>query len=196
MADALDPRRTALLVVDMQESAYQGDEPRVQFLKASGIHERLATLIPKARAAGVTIVYVLNTRRADGADQASVPIQGGMSSSARPVEGTPGWQVLTALKPETGDFQVIKRRRSAFYGSDLDLVLRTRGIRTVIVGGQRTSIGVESTVREAFDRDFGVIVLRDGCGGVPDDEQAWAMERTFPGIARVMTCAEIAALLG
>jgi nicotinamidase-related amidase len=152
----------------MQESAFAGDEPRVQFLKASGIAERLAALIPRARAAGVTIVYILNTRRADGADQASVPIQGGMSSSARPV----------------------------VYGSDLDLVLRARGITTLIVGGQRTSIGVESTVRDAFDRDYGVIVLRDGCGGVPDDEQASAMERTFPGIARVMTCAELTALLG
>jgi nicotinamidase-related amidase len=104
--------------------------------------------------------------------------------------------VIDLLRPQPSDVQVVKRRRNAFHGTDLDLVLRARGITTLLVGGQRTTIGVEGTVRDAFDRDYAVIVLRDGCGGVADDEQAWTMERVFPAMARVMTCAEAATLLG
>jgi nicotinamidase-related amidase len=196
MAEPIDPRRTALLVIDMQRGAFEGNDERARLLRESGVAERLAEVVRAARASGVTVVYVMNTRRADGADQVSLPIQGGMSGSGRPVEGTPGWQVVEALRPEPADLSVIKRRRNPFHGSDLDVQLRARGITTLIVGGQRTTIGVESGVRDAFDHDYAVIVLRDGCGGVPDDEQAWAMERVFPGIARVMTCAEVVALLG
>ena len=196
MADQLDPRHTAVVVIDMQRGALEGDSERSRLLRASGIAERLAELVRAARARGAMIVYVLNSRREDSADQAMVPVQAGPTTSGRPVEGTPGWELVEALRPEASDHRVIKRRRNAFHGTDLDLQLRARGITTVIVGGQRTTIGVESTVRDAHDHDYAVVVVRDGCGGVPDDEQAWAMERVFPGIARVMTCAEAAALLG
>jgi nicotinamidase-related amidase len=195
VADELDPRHTALLIVDMQRGAFEGNDERARLLRQSGIAERLADVARAARAAGAMVVYVMNTRRADGADQASVPTDAGTAGSGRPVEGTPGWQVVDVLRPEPSDFSVIKRRRNAFHGTDLDLLLRARGITTLVVGGQRTTIGVESTVRDAHDYDYAMIVLRDGCGGVPDDEQAWAMERIFPGIARLRTCAEVAALL-
>ncbi|SRR5579885_238806 len=196
MADELDPRRTALLLIDMQRGAFDGNDERARLLRASGIAERLADLARVARARGATVIYVMNTRRADGADQVSVPTQAGSAGGGRPVEGTPGWQVVEVLRPEPADLSVIKRRRNAFHGTDLDLLLRARGITTLLVGGQRTTIGVESTARDAHDHDYAVIILRDGCGGVPDEEQTWAMERIFPGIARIMTCAEVAALLG
>ncbi|HWP28585.1 MAG TPA: cysteine hydrolase [Chloroflexota bacterium] len=196
MQDRLDPQRTALLVIDMQRGAFTAGDERARLLAASGIAERLAELVRTARARGVLIVYVLNTRRADGRDQVRLPIQDGLAPLGRPVEGTPEWEVIDALRPAPEDYRVIKRRRNAFYGTDLDLLLRARGITTLVVGGQRTTVGVESTVRDAFDRDYAVIVLRDGCGGVPADEQEWAMQRVFPTMARVMTCAEGAALLG
>jgi nicotinamidase-related amidase len=196
MVEQLDPRRTALLVIDMQRGAFEGGDERARLLAASGIVERLAQVVAAARARGVTIIYVLNSRRADGADQVTLPVQGGMAGGGgRPVEGSPEWQVVDALRPGPADVQVIKRRRNAFYGTDLDLHLRARGIITLIVGGQRTTVGVESTVRDAFDRDYALIVLADGCGGVPEDEQRWAMTRVFPTMARVLTCAEVQMLL-
>ncbi len=195
MDGPLDTRRTALLLIDMQRNAFEGDEPRARLLRASGVAERLAGVVAAARAAGALVVYVYATSRADGTDQVALPIQGGMSGRGRPAEGSPAWEVIDALRPELGDYRVIKRRRNAFHGTDLDLLLRARGITTLLVGGQRTTIGVEGTVRDAFDRDYAAIVLSDGCGGVPDDEQRWAMERVFPGMARVLTCAEAAALL-
>ena len=196
MDDRLDPQRTALLVIDMQRNAFEADDPRARLVRESGIAERLAELIPAARARGLLVVYVLATRRPDGSDQVRLPIQGGLSGVGRPAEGTPDWQVIDLLRPEPSDLQVVKRRRNAFHGTDLDLLLRARGTTTLIVGGQRTTIGVEGTVRDAFDRDYAVIVLSDGCGGVPADEQDWAMRRVFPSMARVMTCAEVTALLG
>jgi nicotinamidase-related amidase len=125
-----------------------------------------------------------------------VPIQTGLAGGGRPVEGSDAWQVIDALRPEPSDYLVPKRRRNAFYGTDLDLLLRARGITTLIIGGQRTTLGVEGTARDAFDRDYAVILLSDGCGGVSAEEQAWTVERVFPQMARVMTCAEATALLG
>jgi nicotinamidase-related amidase len=195
MNDRLDPRRTALLVIDMQRNAFEGADARARLVRESGIAERLADLLPRARAAGVLVVYVYATSAPDGSDQVALPVQGGMSGRGRPAEGSRDWEVIDQLRPEAGDYRVVKRRRNAFLGTDLDLLLRARGITTLIVGGQRTTIGVEGTVRDGFDRDYACIVLSDGCGGVPADEQQWAMERVFPGMARVMTCAEAAALL-
>jgi nicotinamidase-related amidase len=196
MQERLDPRHTAVLVIDMQRNAIEGGDPRARLVRESGVVARLAEFIPRARAAGAMIVYVYATSRPDRADQVALPVQGGLSALGRPAEGTPAWEVIDALRPEPSDYRVIKRRRNAFYGTDLDLLLRARGITTLIVGGQRTTVGVEGTVRDAFDRDYALIVLRDGCAGVPEDEQRWAMERVFPSMARVLTCAEAAALLG
>ncbi len=196
MDPRLDPKRTALLVIDMQRNAYDADDPRARMVRESGIAERLAALIRKARAAGALIVYVYATSAPDGSDQVALPVQGGMSGRGRPAEGSRDWEIIDLLRPEPGDYRVIKRRRNAFHGTDLDVLLRARGITTLVLGGQRTTIGVEGTVRDGFDRDYACVVLRDGCAGVPDDEQQWAMERVFPGIARVVTCAEAAALLG
>jgi nicotinamidase-related amidase len=195
MQDRLDPRRTALLVIDMQRNAYEGNDERARLLRVSGIAERLAELVRAARTRGALIVYVMATRRADSSDQVRLPIQGGLSGVGRPAEGTEEWQVIETLRPEPGDYVVPKRRRNAFHGTDLDLLLRARGITTLLVGGQRTTIGVEGTVRDAFDRDYAVVVLSDGCGGVRDDEQDWAMRRVFPSLARVMNCAEAASYL-
>ena len=119
-----------------------------------------------------------------------------MSGNTRPIEGSREAEVIDVLRPEPTDFIVPKPRRNAFHGTPLDVYLRARGITTLLVGGQRTNVGLESTVRDAFDRDYAVIVLRDGCGGVPADEQEWAMTRIFPGMARVMTCEAATALLG
>jgi nicotinamidase-related amidase len=193
--EKLDPTRTALIVVDMQRNAYEGDDARSRLLRGSGVAARLAELVQVARERGVLIVYIMSSRRPDGGDQVPARLDSAPAGGGRPVEGTAAWQVIVQLQPASEDYFVVKRRRSGFYGTDLDLVLRSRGITTLIVGGQRTTLGVEGTMRDAFDRDYAVIALSDGCGGVPDDEQAWTVQRVFPQMARVRTCAEAAALL-
>src|SRR5438067_12547896 len=103
MAEQLDPRHTAVVVIDIQRGAFEGDSERSRLLRASGIAERLAELLRAARARGAMIVYVLNSRREDSADQASPPVQAGPTASGRPVEGTPGWDLVDVLHPEAAD---------------------------------------------------------------------------------------------
>src|SRR5438270_4654199 len=106
MAEQLDPRYTAVVVIDMQRGAFEGDSERSRLLRASGIAERLADLVRAARARGAMIVYVLNSRREDSADQATLPVQAGPATSRRSVEGTPGWEMADVLHAEASDHHV------------------------------------------------------------------------------------------
>src|SRR5688572_13169082 len=121
MDTALDPRRTALLVIDMQRNAFESDDPRARLVRESGIAERLAELLPKARAAGVLIVYVYATSGAEGRRQGGAPNQGGVAGPGRAGGGGRRREGNHQVAAEPSDYRVIKRRRNAFLGTDLDL---------------------------------------------------------------------------
>jgi ureidoacrylate peracid hydrolase len=82
------------------------------------------------------------------------------------VEGTWNTEILPRLAPREGDLVVPKHRYSGFFETNLDSILRARGVRHLIVTGCTTSVCVESTVRDAMFRDYGCVVLED-CTGEP-----------------------------
>lgn len=100
---------------------------------------------------------------------------------------------MEALEPE---IVITKRQWSAFYGTELDLQMRRRGISTVVIGGVMTNFGVESTARDAWQNNYAVIVAEDACSSLNADMHRFAVEKILPRVARVRSTAIIAATCG
>ena len=106
------------------------------------------------------------------------------------VEGSPAAEIHSAVAPGAGDLVVTKRRVSAFAGSDLDVVLRGLGAGTLVLTGIATSGVVLSTLRQAADLDYRLIVLSDACLDADPEVHRVLTEKVFPRQAEVSTVAQ------
>ncbi|MGY4656287.1 nicotinamidase-related amidase [Ewingella americana] len=93
------------------------------------------------------------------------------------------------------DIQVVKRQWGAFYGTDLELQLRRRGITTIVLAGISTNVGVESTARNAWEQGFSLVIAEDACSAHDNDNHQSSVKNIFPRISRVRSTAEILAAL-
>jgi ureidoacrylate peracid hydrolase len=173
-----DPERSAVIVVDMQNAfASRGGMFDLSGVDISGARRVIAVLqqtLDKAREAGMKVVYLQM-----GYD-ARLTTSGGPDSPnwhkelalllmrKRPelkgkvlTEGQWDWEVVEELKPHAEDLVVNKTRYSGFYGTPLDSMLRTRGIKTLFFTGIATNVCVESTLRDAFFLDYWPVLLHD-----------------------------------
>ncbi|MCQ4206194.1 hydrolase [Streptomyces longispororuber] len=169
----LDPT-SALVVVDLQKGLM--GVPATPHSTADVV-ERTARLADAFRTEGLPVVLVRVTYAADGADKApgrtDAPQRGGT-----PPEG---WdEVVDMLAGHPGDIVVTKRNWSAFYGTDLDLQLRRRGVTQVVLTGVATSIGVESTARAAHEHGYHVTLATDAMTDLDDEAHRGSVERIFP----------------
>lgn len=171
---AFDPAASALLVIDMQ-----GD-----FLLPGGFGEALGNdvsrlaraiapteaLLAAARAAGLLVVHTREGHRPDlsdcppakharGREGLRIGDPGPMGRIL--IRGEPGWDILPSLSPRPGEPVVDKPGKGAFYATDLEHLLRARGIEHLLVAGVTTEVCVQTTVREANDRGFRCLVLED-----------------------------------
>jgi ureidoacrylate peracid hydrolase len=169
LEERVAPRHTALLVVDMQNDycAPEGASDR-NGRDLTAIRAAIPTicaLIESARAAGISIVFTKYTLGPNGAGLSGPEILrrgrnfAGMQST---IKGTWGHGLIAEMlvRPED-DLIVEKRRLSSFIGTDLDLILRARGIKTVAIAGVVTQGCVECTVRDAAGYDYYVAVAAD-----------------------------------
>jgi ureidoacrylate peracid hydrolase len=170
--ELVDPRHAALIVVDMQNDfcdangalARSGSDPSL----IQAMAPRLVSLLAAARRAGLKIVHV-RTEHSPWTDSASwVGRHHGKSRTvcfpgSWGAEYYPGFEPEEAQdrRPGSHEFVVTKHRYSGFVGTDLDLVLRSQGIRSVIMTGEATNVCVESTARDAFMRDYWVVFVSD-----------------------------------
>jgi ureidoacrylate peracid hydrolase len=95
------------------------------------------------------------------------------------------------LRPEPGDRVIVKRRYSAFYGTDLELTLRALGVRSIVVVGVATNVCVETTVRDAFMRDFDTVVVPEGCAANTPEEHAFGLRSIETYFGRVVPLEEV-----
>lgn len=154
--------------------------------------------VAAARAHGVLVVYVRVGFRAGYVEvsPANRSFAAITASGGDFTEAGPGTQLHPAFTPEPGEPVVVKRRVSAFTGSDLDVILRSRGVDTLALSGIATSGVVLSTLRQAADLDFRLQVLRDACADPDSEVHRVLVEKVFPRQAEVATVQDWAGELG
>ena len=125
---------------------------------------------------------------ADGKD-ALHPITDPMPPRPPPAAG---WdEFVPEIGPKPGDHVVRKRQWGAFYGTDLDLQLRRRGVDTIILCGISTNYGVESTARDAYERGYNQIFVEDACTSRAAEDHAFPFRAIFPRIGIVRNTADV-----
>ena len=174
----VDPTRSAVVVVDMQNAfASRGgmfDLSGLDISCARTVIEVIRNILEAARPAGVRVVYLqmgydARLTTSGGPDSPNWHKELGLRLiRQRPelqgkvlTEGQWDWDVVDELKPHPEDLVVNKTRYSGFYGTPLDSLLRTRGIRTLFFCGIATNVCVESTLRDAFFLDYWPVLLHD-----------------------------------
>jgi nicotinamidase-related amidase len=108
----------------------------------------------------------------------------------------PDWsELIPELDRQPSDIVILKRQWGAFYGTDLDLQLRRRGLGTIVICGISTEFGVESTARDAYERGYELIFAEDAMTGSTAESHVNSTERIFPRMGRVRSTEEILAAL-
>lgn len=175
-------KNTALFVMDMQAS-FLG-----RFPDATTLTGNVAKAIAHARTAKIPVIYVVVGFR-PGAPEVSPNNKS--FSAARPmfagIDPEEMMRIEPGLAPIDGDIKVVKRRISAFAGSDLEVVIRALGIQHMVLLGISTSGVVLSTLREAADKDYSLTVLSDCCADSDEEVHRVLMTKIFPRHAEVVT---------
>jgi nicotinamidase-related amidase len=179
-----DPKQTALLIMDVQP-------PIADRVGGPIFLERIADSASAARDAGIAVIYVKIGFRKGYPEIGPRPsaIFAAIKEMGAFVDGV-STEVHESIAPRSGEIVVTRPRVSAFSGSDLDVVLRARGIDSLVVTGIATSGVVLSSLRQAADLDFDLTVLSDGCADPDDEVHRVLIEKVFPSQAQVMTVHE------
>ncbi|MCT4714359.1 hydrolase [Enterobacteriaceae bacterium H18W14] len=185
----LNASRTALVVIDLQEGILPfAGGPH----SAPDVVARAAKLAEKFRAKGSPVAMVRVGWSKDFAEALKQPVDAQAAAHALPENW---WQYPAALGKQDGDIEVTKRQWGAFYGTDLELQLRRRGIDTIVLCGISTNIGVESTARNAWEMGFNLVIAEDACSAASSEQHQGSMTHIFPRIARVRSTEEILSAL-
>jgi nicotinamidase-related amidase len=178
----LDPK-TALVVIDLQERTLGAP---VAPIPVADVVARTARLADAFRAHGQPVVLV---KAGAGPDEATP----GRTEARRPGRAprrADGEDIVDDVRGD-GDIIVHKRNWGAFYGTDLDLHLRRRGVTQIVLTGVATSIGVESTARAAHEHGYHVTLVSDAMTDINADAHANSVERIFPLLGELGTTAEV-----
>jgi nicotinamidase-related amidase len=176
---------TALMVMDMQDGILGN------FPDATSLLQKVSGAIAHARSKNIPVIYVTVGFR-QGAPEISMNNKGFTAAKARfeNLDMTAFMKVHNEVSPKAGELTVIKRRVSAFAGSDLDVVLRSFGIQHMILTGIATSGVVLSTLREAADKDYQLTVLADCCGDADEEVHRVLTTKVFARQADVLNLSE------
>jgi ureidoacrylate peracid hydrolase len=199
--DRLDPTRTALLVIDMQDAFCTPGGP-AEVPASRGIVAPLNTLTAELRDLGVSVIWILHSNNRIGdksdwdiffntfvADEARKQTLDSLAAGRQTV-----W---SALETAPSDLTILKNRYSAFIpgSSNVERVLRGMGVDTVLIAGTKTNVCCESSARDAMMLDFKVVLVEDCCAALSDDEHRAALENIIQQFGDVMTADEVVSRL-
>lgn len=193
----IDPKTTALLLIEYQNdftseggALHSGVKSVMQ---STNMLANSARLAEEARAAGVTVMYAPISFAKGYKEITSEPygvLKGVVEANAF-VRGTWGAEIVDSLKPGPNDIVVEgKRGLDTFASTNLDFILRSRGIKTLAVAGFLTNCCVESTARTGYERGFSIVALSDCAATLSEEEQLFTFEKNLPMFARILTHAE------
>ena len=177
----IDPTRTALVAVHLQNDIVGPDGAFAPFFRAEidrvGTLATAARLLDAARTAGVPVVYTRVAWRPDYSDlHANSPLLNIVIQQNCLVDGTPGAAITDELAPQDTDRVVTHQRVGGFHDSELDEVLRSAGVDTVVFLGVATNASVEGTARAASDLGYRVLVVSDACSAATPEAHTVSLE--------------------
>jgi nicotinamidase-related amidase len=185
--EVLKLAKQALLLMDMQI----GIVSRLPSERSEALLSVLSTTAAAARKTRIPVIHVRVAFRA-GTPEISQRNQAfsNLAASGAMAETDDATQIHPAISPQPGDIVVIKRRVSAFTGSDLEVILRSQGIDSLVLTGIATSGVVLSTLRQAADLDYALTVLEDGCADMDPEVHRVLTEKVYPRQARVTSASD------
>jgi nicotinamidase-related amidase len=157
----------ALLVLDLLNDIVHHDgqyapHGYAEQVSNRGVLKQAATAIERARTAGIPVIYVVVGFSPDFSEcPPGSPVFAEAREAGKLVMGTWATRIHDAVRPQDGDPIVLKRRISPFFGTELDLILRTRKVDTLLLTGVSTDLVILATARDGHDRDYQVEVLAD-----------------------------------
>ena len=202
--DTLPPDKTALVVIDMQNTFLRPGAP-VEVPKGRDIVAGINRLTARLREIGVPVIWVTHANSRDG-DKSDWPSFFDVFVAADIREqtidglepGADGQKIWAELNVAEADLQIFKNRYSALIqgSSSLENLLRERGIETILIAGTKTNVCCEATARDAMMLDFNTVMLSDCCAALSDDEHRASLETMIQQFADVMSADEALAALG
>lgn len=187
----IEIHETALVVIDLQKGIVSIP---VQPHSSATVIANAAKVAEAFRQKQMPVFLVHVTPSQDGKD-ALKPIADAPIQRSQPLP--PDWaEIVPELGPKPGDFVITKRQWGAFHGTELDLQLRRRNIKTIVLCGIATNMGVESTARFAYEYGYQQIFAQDAMAARSKDEHEHPVKITFPRIGRVRSTDEIITALG
>jgi ureidoacrylate peracid hydrolase len=201
--DALDPARTAFVIIDMINMFVEPGAP-AEVPPSRGIVDNINGLTEKLRNLGARIIWITSPIMSNGTDSewnllfdliVSDDMRERTMKASLP--GSRGQQLWPELVVADSDFHAPKNRYSAMIGgsSPLERLLRSLGVDTVLIGGTKTNVCCESTARNAMMLDFNVVMVEDCNAALSDEEHQAALETIIQQFGDVMTADEILAVL-
>ncbi len=200
---AIDPTKTAVVLIEYQND-FTSDggvlHPAVEaVMDKTDMLANTAKVIEAARASGATIMHAPITF-AEGYNEISAHPYGilkGVVDGNAFVKGSWGAAIVDELAPQAGDIVVEgKRGLDTFASTNLDFILRSKGITTIALGGFLTNCCVESTMRSGYENGYEVITLRDCVAATSAEEHDNAIAYDYPMFSKPMTSEEFIAELG
>lgn len=185
----LDPNSTALVLIDLQKGIVARQTAPHASQDVVVTARRLAD---RFRAVKATVVLVHVGFSSDGRDRLAPRADQPMPGGPVPPDFS---EFVPELTPQPGDVVITKRNWGAFYGTDLELQLRRRGVRTIVLGGISTNFGVESTARDAFERAYDLVLVEDAMAGMSAEAHHFAVTNIFPRFGLVRSTEQVLAAL-
>ena len=187
---SVDPRSTAVVVIDMQ-NGFVAEDATYETPDARAMIPNLERVLGFAREHAMPVVWTQSDH--------SAPYSGIMLEKFPTIredrilwKGEPSFELYAEMaQPREGEFRVVKHKYDAFFETDLDAILRNQGVDTVIIVGTATNVCCESTARSAFFRDYHVAFPSDCNASFDPDMHAAALKTIDLFFGRVMSTGEL-----
>jgi nicotinamidase-related amidase len=189
--DIAKPTKTAILVIDMQRDFIDKGAP-IECPGGRAIIVPIQRLLSVARQKKLPVIFTQEAHRSQGVDFGR-ELDG--EEPVHCVEGTPGIEIVPNLARQPGDFLIIKRRYSAFFATDLDLLLRGLTIDTLVLSGVATDVCVRATAQDAQQLNYRVIVPEECVAGTSVEQHRAALKNISYILGKVLPLDDMISIL-
>ncbi len=183
----MDFKKCAVIVIDMQND-FVGEKAVIPCKCTPGLISNIGKLLDFSRENNIPVIYTKESHRADKKDFGR-ELDGDEPEHC--IEGSEGIEIIEQLKPQSCDYVLIKRRYSAFFQTDLQILLQSLDVDTLIITGAATDVCVRATSTDAQQYGYYVVVPKDCCAGSSLPQHEAALEHIRYVLGKVVTLEDI-----